>query len=201
MISSDSRKRARAVAGLTALAQYSMPVPSGNATRRRPPDITSSMAYSSARRFGYSKFGRSAEHADPALRLRDERRGGEVRRRVHRVLRVVVLVQDEAVVPELVGQHHLVEVPVVELVAELRVVVPVREVDPQRRTVFVVARQVRVREEVEVVELSLVDETHDTPRCCRGWKWSTPARCAGIPRDAPRLRRVRPTRAGARHRR
>ena len=48
----DSRKRARAVAGLTALAQYSIPVPRGNATRRRPPDITSSIAYSSASRFG-----------------------------------------------------------------------------------------------------------------------------------------------------
>ncbi len=57
MMSSDSRKRARAVAGFTAFAQYSMPVPSGNATRSRPPDMTSSMAYSSASRFGYSKFG------------------------------------------------------------------------------------------------------------------------------------------------
>ena len=57
MMSIDSRNRARAVDGFTALAQYSMPVPSGNATRSRPPDITSSMAYSSARRFGYSKFG------------------------------------------------------------------------------------------------------------------------------------------------
>ena len=55
MMSSDSRKRARAVVGLTvpSLAQYSIPVPSGNAYSIRPPDMTSSIAYSSATRFGY----------------------------------------------------------------------------------------------------------------------------------------------------
>ena len=52
MMSIDSRNLARAVAGLTALAQYSMPVPSGKAMRSRPPDMTSSMAYSSASRLG-----------------------------------------------------------------------------------------------------------------------------------------------------
>ena len=54
-MSSASRKRARAVAGLMvpAFAQYSMPVPSGKAYSIRPPDITSSIAYSSATRFGY----------------------------------------------------------------------------------------------------------------------------------------------------
>ena len=58
MTSSDSRKRARAVAGLIvpALAQYSMPVPSGKAYSIRPPDMTSSIAYSSATRFGYSRL-------------------------------------------------------------------------------------------------------------------------------------------------
>jgi hypothetical protein len=44
------------VAGLIELAQYSMPVPSGKAISRRPPDITSSIAYASARRFGISRF-------------------------------------------------------------------------------------------------------------------------------------------------
>jgi hypothetical protein len=52
MTSIDSRKRALAVAGLTEFAQYSIPVPSGMAISSRPPDMTSSMAYSSARRFG-----------------------------------------------------------------------------------------------------------------------------------------------------
>ena len=47
--------------------------------------------------------------------------------------RVVVLVEDDAVVAELVGQHHLRQVALVEVVADLGVVVGVREVDPQRR--------------------------------------------------------------------
>jgi hypothetical protein len=33
-----------------------MPVPSGNAYSMRPPDITSSSAYSSATRFGYCRL-------------------------------------------------------------------------------------------------------------------------------------------------
>jgi hypothetical protein len=54
MISTDSLNRARAVTGLTAVAldQYSMPVPSGKANSMRPPDMTSSIAYSSATRLG-----------------------------------------------------------------------------------------------------------------------------------------------------
>ena len=36
--------------------QYSMPVPSGNAYSMRPPVITSSIAYSSATRFGYCRL-------------------------------------------------------------------------------------------------------------------------------------------------
>ena len=53
-MSSDSRKRARAVVGLIValVDQYSIPVPSGKANSIRPPDITSSIAYSSATRFG-----------------------------------------------------------------------------------------------------------------------------------------------------
>src|ERR1700712_5652219 len=58
MMSRLSRKRARAVTGLIvpSFAQYSMPVPSGNANSMRPPVITSSIAYSSATRFGYSRL-------------------------------------------------------------------------------------------------------------------------------------------------
>ena len=57
MIFSDSRNFSRAVAGFTGFDQYSMPVPSGNATSSRPFDITSSTAYSSASLFGSMKFG------------------------------------------------------------------------------------------------------------------------------------------------
>ena len=57
MILRDSRNLSRAVAGLTGWAQYSIPVPSGNATSSRPPDSTSSMAYSSARRLGSMRLG------------------------------------------------------------------------------------------------------------------------------------------------
>jgi hypothetical protein len=57
MILSDSRNFSRAVAGLTGFAQYSMPVPSGNATSSRPFDITSRIAYSSASRFGSIRLG------------------------------------------------------------------------------------------------------------------------------------------------
>src|SRR5712671_4294117 len=48
-----SRNRLREKLGLIGLTQYSMPVPSGNAHSSRPPDMTSSIAYSSARRCGY----------------------------------------------------------------------------------------------------------------------------------------------------
>ena len=57
MMSIDSRNFARALAGLTTeLLQYSMPVPSGKAISRRPPDMTSSIAYSSASRLGMTKL-------------------------------------------------------------------------------------------------------------------------------------------------
>ena len=51
-------------------------------------------------------------------------------------------------------------VAVEELVANLRVVVGVREVDPQRLVLLVPGGQVGVREEVEEVELSVVDKPH-----------------------------------------
>ncbi len=57
MILSNSLNFSRAVAGLTGFDQYSMPVPSGSAISRRPFDITSRMAYSSASRFGSMKLG------------------------------------------------------------------------------------------------------------------------------------------------
>ena len=59
MISRPSRNRAREDAGLSwaALDQYSMPVPSGKPNSMRPPDITSSIAYSSATRLGHERFG------------------------------------------------------------------------------------------------------------------------------------------------
>ena len=53
----DSLNLSREVAGLTGFDQYSIPVPSGNATSSRPFDITSRMAYSSASRLGNMKFG------------------------------------------------------------------------------------------------------------------------------------------------
>ena len=58
MISSASRKRARAVAGLIwpGFDQYSMPVPSGIPYSIRPPDMTSSIAYSSATRAGHDRL-------------------------------------------------------------------------------------------------------------------------------------------------
>ena len=58
MISRFSRKRARAVVGLSwpAFDQYSMPVPSGKPYSMRPPDITSSIAYSSATRDGHERL-------------------------------------------------------------------------------------------------------------------------------------------------
>ena len=57
MTFNDSWNFSRAVTGLTGFDQYSIPVPSGNAISSRPFDITSSIAYSSASRFGSMKFG------------------------------------------------------------------------------------------------------------------------------------------------
>jgi hypothetical protein len=53
-----SRKRARAVVGLScpAFDQYSIPVPSGKPYSIRPPDMTSSIAYSSATRDGHDRL-------------------------------------------------------------------------------------------------------------------------------------------------
>ena len=46
------------VAGFScaALDQYSMPVPSGKPNSMRPPDMTSSIAYSSATRLGHDRL-------------------------------------------------------------------------------------------------------------------------------------------------
>ena len=75
----------------------------------------------------------------------------------------MVLVDDDGVEADLVGEHHLRQVPLVEVVADLRVVVGVREVDPQRLVLAMIRRQVGVREEVEEVELRFIDETHRDP--------------------------------------
>jgi hypothetical protein len=48
-----------------AFDQYSMPVPSGKANSIRPPESTSSIAYSSATRFGYARLT-----GTPATRMR-----------------------------------------------------------------------------------------------------------------------------------
>ena len=58
MTSRPSRKRARDVAGFSwaALDQYSIPVPSGKPNSMRPPDMTSSIAYSSATRLGHDRL-------------------------------------------------------------------------------------------------------------------------------------------------
>jgi hypothetical protein len=110
---------------------------------------------------------------------------------------VVVLVERRAVVAELVGQHHSRQVAVVELVADLRVVVGVREVDPQRRG-SVWSGEVGVREEVEEVELRLVDQTHRNPLCGRDDRATSADAGAGPTSGA---RRARPTRADGRRRR
>ena len=110
-----------------------------------------------------AEVGRRPEHADLGLRLGDERGGREVGRRVHAVRGVVVLVEDERVVAEPVGQEHLGQVPLVQLAPDLGVVVAVGELDPQRRVLLVILRQRRVREEVEEVELRVVEQAHRSP--------------------------------------
>ena len=51
------------------------------------------------------------------LGLRDERRGDQVRRRHHAVDGVVVLVDDDRVEAEPVGEHELGEIALIEFVA------------------------------------------------------------------------------------
>ena len=79
MISIDSRWRSRAVAGLIGLAQYSMPVPSGNATSSRPPRHHVEHGVFLGQAIGIFQIGRRAPHADLGVRgLRNERRGDQL---------------------------------------------------------------------------------------------------------------------------
>ena len=74
------------------------------------------------------EVGRRAPHADAGvLGLRHEGGGDQVRRRHHAVDGVVVLVDDDGVEAEPVGQHQLAQIAVIELVALLGVEVLVRE--------------------------------------------------------------------------
>ena len=63
-----------------------------------------------------------------------------------------MLVDHDAVVAELVGEHDFVEVALVELMPAFGIVIFVREVDPQRRKLFVVFRQMHIGHEMHEVE-------------------------------------------------
>jgi hypothetical protein len=110
------------------------------------------MAYSSARRFGYSRFG-GAPHADfGVLDLRDDRCGNQTRRRHHAVAGVVVLVDDDGVEADLVGEQKFSEIPLIKFVAALGIVIFVRKVDPKRFVVLVILRQMHIGHEVHEIE-------------------------------------------------
>ena len=159
-MSSPSRKRARAVVGLTvpSFAQYSMPVPSGKAYSIRPPDITSSIAYSSETRFGYWRLiGVPATWIFARCVTAPSRAAIRLDGRGHAVDHAVVLVDGQAVEPELLGADHRPQVAVVELVAPNRVVERVREVDHRVPVLRVVLRNVEVVVVVEEVELDVVE--------------------------------------------
>ena len=118
MMSSDSRKRARAVAGLTAFAQYSMPVPSGNGDSQPPArhHVEHGVLLGQPVRVARSSGGVPNTLTLPfvwGMSAAAVRFGAGFMR----VLRVVVLVEHDAVVAELVGQHHLGQVAVVQLAA------------------------------------------------------------------------------------
>ncbi len=102
------------------------------------------------------EVGRRAPHADLGVPdLRNDRRGDQVRRRHHAVRRIVMLVDDDGVEAEAVGKHELRNVLLVELMPAFGVVKFVREVDPERREVLVVFRQVNVRHEMHQVETDI----------------------------------------------
>ena len=162
-MSSPSRKRARAVTGSVrdAFDQYSMPVPSGNPNSIRRPDMTSSIAYSSATRFGVERLsGIPATMILIRLRARDHVAGPHARRGHQAERRVVVLVEADAVVAELLDQHDLAGVALVELMRAHRVELAVRHVHPARREPPVVPRDVRVVVAVHDVELDVVEHAH-----------------------------------------
>ena len=134
-----------------------MPVPKTKPEMTRPPDMTSSIAMSSATRSGLPCVLRMLPITP--MRMRSVVRGDPGRRDVrvrHRAVRgLVVLVGEHAVEAELLGGDVHLEVVLVALVPELRVVVRVREHDPARLDLLA-RRDVRVRHEVDRVELEVV---------------------------------------------
>ena len=123
---------------------------------RRPSVRWSSIAISSATRSGWSRMPIALPRTMTlrAARAPRQRRGHDVGRGHQPVGRLVVLVDRDAVEAELLGVLELVEVAVVELVAELGVEVLVGEVQRRRGVALVeVVGQVRVRHEVEEDEL------------------------------------------------
>ena len=130
----------------------------------RPPDMTSRSAYSSATRFGYWRL-----IGVPATMIGRARGGGDVARRHqpdrrrHAVRHAVVLVDGEPVEAELGGAHHRAQVPLVQLVADLGVVLRVRIVDDGRPEPLVIVRDRDVVMVVEEVELDLVERGQTGP--------------------------------------
>ncbi len=96
---------------------------------------------------------RRAPHADfGVLDLRNDRCGNQTRRRHHAVAGVVVLVDDDGVEADLVGEQKFSEIPLIKFVAALGIVIFVREVDPERFVVLVILRQMHVRHKVHKIE-------------------------------------------------
>src|SRR5881397_929447 len=131
-----------------AVEKYSALMPRTKPEITRPPETTSSMAISSAMRRGFSRRGSPLPRIASLAR---EHRRHHVGARHRPVAVLVVLVDAQAVPAELLRVLELVEVLVVELLADLRVVVAVRERHPRRGLVVVHD----VRHQVKVIELHL----------------------------------------------
>src|SRR5205809_1975257 len=153
MIFSDSRNFSRADAGLTRFDQYSIPVPKGNAISKRPFDMTSRIAYSSASRFGSMKFGGTPPNADPRpLDLRNQSGCHDVWRGHHAVHGVVMFVEHDGIEAKPVCQHKLLKVALVQLMPLHRIVKLIRKIDPGCLVLLMVLWQVHIRHEVHRVE-------------------------------------------------
>ena len=105
---------------------------------------------------GIFEVRRRAPHADLGVAgLRNERGGDQVRRRHHAVGGVVMLVDDDGVEAELVGEHELGQIALVERMAALGIIIFVREIHPQRLELLVVLGEMHVGKKMHEIEANI----------------------------------------------